>query len=107
MLFRSNRAFSAREWVVPPPAPAVIYSYNVTPDPSGIGGWTPDAVVLALQAGTPPGSPPLCRPMPSGPLGGLGGLLAQDALDIGTYLTTLPPLGGGDDVPRCPVAGDE
>jgi hypothetical protein len=104
-VFAGNRAFSAREWVVPPPAPAVIYSYNVTPDPSGIGGWSPEAVVLALQTGTPPGSPPLCRPMPSGPVGALGGMLAADAEDIGVYLTTLPPLPGGDDVPQCP-AGD-
>ena len=102
-VFAGNRAFSSKEWVVPAPAPAVVYSYNVTPDPSGIGGWPPDWVVLAIQTGLTPGSPLLCRPMPSGPTGGLGGMLAQDATDIGVYLTTIPPLPGGDDVPQCPV----
>ena len=102
-VFAGNRAFSSREWVVPPPAPAVVYSYNVTPDPSGIGGWPPAWVVLAIQTGSTPGCPVLCRPMPSGPTGGLGGILAQDATDIGVYLTTIPPLPGGDDVPQCPV----
>jgi mono/diheme cytochrome c family protein len=106
-VFAGNRAFSAKEWVVPAPAPAVVYSYNVTPDPSGIGAWPPDWVVLAIQTGSTPGSPLLCRPMPSGPTGGLGGMLAQDAMDIGVYLTTIPPLPGGDDVPQCPVGDDE
>jgi mono/diheme cytochrome c family protein len=106
-VFAGNRPFSAKEWGVPPPAPAVVYSYNVTPDPSGIGGWAPEGVVLAIQTGVPPGGPPLCRPMPSGPLGGLGGMLEQDAHDIGVYLTTIPPLGGGGDVPQCPVGASE
>ena len=106
-VFAGNRPFSAKEWAVPAPAPAVVYSYNVTPDPSGIGGWTPDAVVQAIQTGAAPGSPPLCRPMPSGPQGGLGGMLAEDARDIGVYLTTIPPLGGGNDVPQCPVGASE
>jgi mono/diheme cytochrome c family protein len=105
-VFAGNRAFSSAEWVVPPPAPAVVYSYNVTPDPSGIGGWTPDWVVQAIQNGSVPGSPTLCRPMPSGPAGGLGGMLAQDATDIGVYLTTIPPLPGGNDVPQCPVGSE-
>jgi hypothetical protein len=30
--------------------------------------------------------------MPVGPLGAFGGLTAQDALDIGWYVTTIPPL---------------
>ena len=34
--------------------------------------------------------------MPLGPVGGFGAILAQDALDIGAYLTTLAPI---DDIP--------
>ncbi|HEY3822130.1 MAG TPA: c-type cytochrome [Polyangiaceae bacterium] len=107
-VFAGDRAFSAKEWGVPPPAPAVIYSYNVTPDPSGIGGWSPGLVVRAIQSGVNEEQQPLCRPMPSGPVGGLGGMLTQDATDIGMYLTTIAPLPGGADVPQCPaVSGDD
>jgi mono/diheme cytochrome c family protein len=102
-VFAGDRAFSSREWVVPAPAPAVVYSYNVTPDPSGIGGWTASGVARAILQGVDDAMQPLCRPMPSGPIGGLGGMLAQDATDIGNYLTTIAPVAGGNDIPQCPV----
>ena len=105
LVFAGGRAFSAREWVVPPPAPAVVTSYDITPDPSGIAGWTPADVGNLLVYGSVPDGSALCRPMPSGPVGSLGGLLAQDALDIGTYLTTIPPVSGGD-ISLCPLPGD-
>jgi hypothetical protein len=107
-VFAGDRAFSSREWVVPAPAPAVVYSYNVTPDPSGIGGWPASWVARAIQQGVDDEMQPLCRPMPSGPIGGLGGILTEDATDIGNYLTTIRPLPGGDDIPQCPlVSGDQ
>jgi hypothetical protein len=34
-------------------------------------------------------------------------MLAGDAMDIGVYLTTIPPLPGGGDIPQCPAGGDE
>jgi mono/diheme cytochrome c family protein len=105
-VFAGNRAFSAKEWAVPPPAPAVIYSYNVTPHASGIAGWSAGDVASVLLDGTTPGGLVLCRPMPSGPVGGLGGMLTQDAHDIGVYLTTLAPVDGGD-IPQCPVGAEE
>ena len=91
---------------MPAPAPAVVYSYDVTPHASGIAGWTANDVALVLNAGTLPGGASLCRPMPSGPVGGFGGMLAQDALDIGAYLTTLAPIDGGD-IPLCRGTGDD
>jgi mono/diheme cytochrome c family protein len=99
--FGGGRAFSAREWVVPAPAPPVIYSSNVTPATSGIAGWTPQAVVNALHADVDEKGRALCRPMPSGPFGGFAGLSQQDATDIGVYLTTLPPIDSGQ-IPVCP-----
>ena len=100
-LFAGGRAFSSREWTVPPPAPAVIYSYNVTPHESGIKGWTEATVAHAITTGADDQGVPLCRPMPSGPTGSLGGITADDALDIGIYLTTLPPIDSGA-IPSCP-----
>jgi mono/diheme cytochrome c family protein len=105
LVFAGNRAFSAREWVVPAPAPAVVYSYDITPDATGIAGWTAKDMANLLVYGTEPDGSALCRPMPFGPVGSLGGLLAQDALDIGNYLTTIPPIDGGD-IPQCPITGD-
>jgi hypothetical protein len=90
---------------VPAPAPAVIYSYDVTPDATGIGGWSASDVARVLVEGTPPGGAELCRPMPSGPGGSLGGLSPSDAHAIGVYLTTIAPIAGGG-IPQCPVGGD-
>jgi hypothetical protein len=100
-LFAGNRPFSAKEWGVPPPAPAVIYSYNITPHASGIAGWTAAMVVKAITTGRDDNDALLCRPMPFGPMGSFGGMTADDAFDIGTYITTLPPIDSGD-IPRCP-----
>ena len=41
--------------------------------------------------------------MPAGPLGAFGGLTDSDALDIGTYLTTLAPK-DSDVIPFCNAA---
>lgn len=98
--FAGNRALSAREWTVPPPAHRVVYSTNLTPHASGIKGWTPENVQRAISFGVDDLGASLCRPMPSGPLGAFGGMTADDALDIGYYLTTLPPLDSGD-IPSC------
>jgi mono/diheme cytochrome c family protein len=103
-VFGGGRPFSSHDWVVPAPAPPVVWSYDVTPDPTGIAGWTADDVAQVLAEGTTPAGVALCRPMPAGPIGGLGGLTAEDAHDIGMYLTTIPPVPGGV-VPTCP-AGD-
>ncbi len=100
--FAGGRPFSSRDWVVPSPAPSVVYSYDVTPDPGGIAGWTASDVAHLLIEGTPPSGGALCRPMPSGPSGALGGLSLPDAEAIGVYLTTIAPV-AGDDVPTCPA----
>lgn len=105
-VFGGGRAFSSHDWVVPPPAPSVVWSYDVTPDPTGIAGWTADDVVQVLAEGTTPGGSPLCRPMPTGPIGAFGGLTADDAHDIGVYLTTIPAVPGGV-VPTCPAGAVE
>jgi hypothetical protein len=103
-VFGGGRPFSSHDWGVPAPAPSVVWSYDVTPDPTGIAGWTADDVAKVLAEGKTPGGTELCRPMPAGPVGGFGGITAQDAHDIGVYLTTIPPVPGGI-VPTC-LAGD-
>ena len=89
--FAGNRAFSAREWSMPAPSPVVVYSYNVTPDPSGIKGWSAGDVVKLLSAGTTPDGSTLCGPMPFGPIRALGAIVPSDARDIGVYLDDARP----------------
>ena len=98
--FAGNRAFSSRDWAVPAPAHRVVYSTNVTPHATGIKGWTPTHVQRAISAGVDMVDDALCRPMPSGPFGAFGGMTSDDALDIGYYLTTLPPIDSGE-IPSC------
>ncbi len=100
-LFAGGRAFSAAEWVVTDPeTPPIVFSYNVTPHGSGIKGWTPEQIATALKKGLDDEDKPLCRPMPSGSNGAHGQLTDADALDIGWYLTTIPPIEGGE-IPEC------
>ena len=105
-VFGGGRPFSSQDWVVPAPAPPVVWSYDVTPDPTGIAGWTARDVANVLAEGKTPGGTDLCRPMPAGPMGALGGLSQQDAYDIGMYLTTITPVPGGV-VPTCPAGAVE
>lgn len=105
-LFAGGRGFSAKEWVVTDKgATPIVFSYNITPDESGIKGWTPQQVVDLLKTEKDDQHQPVCRPMPGGPDGSHGGLTDDDALDIGWYLTTIPAIDSGD-IPQCPQFPD-
>jgi hypothetical protein len=45
-----------------------------------------------LHEGTDEEGVGICPPMPVGPMGVFGNLTDEDALAIGVYLTTLPPI---------------
>src|SRR5262249_10029095 len=64
-LFAGGRTFWARDWGVALPPPGVLYSYNVTPDSSGIKDWTPQMVLTAITTGKDDKGAGLCRPMPT------------------------------------------
>ncbi len=101
-IFAGGRGFGAEELGVPtPPFPAVIWSANITPDSTGIIGDTAEQIRTLLLTGIDPDGQPICPPMPAGPGAAFGGLTAQDALDIGWYVTTIPPL--VHTVPDCHV----
>ena len=103
-VFTGGRPFSAKDWGIPSPSPAVVYSTNVTPDPTGIAGWTAQRIVEVLADGASAHGGSVCRPMPAGPFGSFGGMLPDDASDIGVYLTTLAPV-AGEDAPACEAGG--
>lgn len=90
-LFQGNETFTREQLGLPPAFPETIYSANITPGKNGIKGWTAEDVAKVLKEGVDKDGNPLCPPMPFGPNGAFGGLTDSDALDIGTYLTTLTP----------------
>jgi hypothetical protein len=86
--------------------PAGQYAPNITPDATGIGGWTPAQMVTLLKTGVDDKGKPICGSMPVGPTGGYGKLTDEDARAIGVYLTTIPPVANAaanpDNEPACP-----
>jgi cytochrome c553 len=76
---------------VAPAMNTTIFSPNITPDATGISGWTAADVVTALKLGTNKLNVTLCGSMPSGTKG-YGGMSDADAHAIGVYLTTIPAL---------------
>jgi mono/diheme cytochrome c family protein len=83
--------------------PIMIQSANITPDATGIGGWTVNDVVQTLKTDQEKGTGnKLCAPMAGGP-NGFGGLADPDLTDIGQFLTTLPPIANGPF--HCPDGG--
>lgn len=104
-LFAGGEKFAAADIGLPsPPFPAEITSRNITPHANGIQGWTAQAVANALKKGVDKDNIPLCPPMPAGAMQAFGGLTDQDALDIGNYVTTLPPIDNGV-LPNCVPPG--
>jgi mono/diheme cytochrome c family protein len=91
-LFAGGRSFGA-------PTGEVV-STNLTPHEHGLGDWTAEEVATALLEGRDRGGRGICAPMPSGPQGHFGQLTAEDALAIGTYLTTIPAVDNGE-LPDC------
>jgi len=79
--------------------PSTVYSRNLTPHETGIGGWSKADIVKALKQGVDPDDHMLCPPMPAGPMGAYGGLTDEDAGDIAAYLLTLEP--AENEVPLC------
>ncbi|HYQ04616.1 MAG TPA: c-type cytochrome [Polyangiaceae bacterium] len=74
---------------VPPATATTVFAPNITPDDSGIGGWTVTDVVTALKLGTNKAGRTLCGSMPAAAKG-YGGMTDADAHAIGVYITTIP-----------------
>lgn len=74
---------------------AVNTSTNLTPDPTGLGGWTVADIVAALKSNTEKGTGrALCNTHPGGP-DRLGKMADADLQDLATYIHTLPPVKNG------------
>jgi mono/diheme cytochrome c family protein len=70
-------------------------SVNITPDATGLVGWTVDDIVAALKSDTEKGTGrPLCNTHPAQP-DRLGMMADADMRDIAIYVHTLPPVKNG------------
>ncbi len=68
---------------------------NITPDATGIQGWNAGDIAQAIKSNTEKQTARiLCAPMPGGPAK-FGGMEVADLKDIGTYLSTIPPIVNG------------
>jgi cytochrome c551/c552 len=61
-----------------------IESANLTPDSTGLSGWTPAQIVTAITAGTDNMSRTICGMRKN------AAITTQDAMDIATYLQAIP-----------------
>jgi mono/diheme cytochrome c family protein len=73
----------------------VVRSANLTPDITGLAGWTPSDIISTVQFAQERGTGrPICPPMPAGPNRD-GDMTPTDLTDIANYLTTLQPITNG------------
>lgn len=95
-LFAGGEAFPAALLGLPvPPFPEAIFTRNLTPDETGIQGWTALQVARALLDGVDIEGNGFCPPMPR------FAMTEEDRLAIGTYLTTLAPIASPMPIPEC------
>jgi mono/diheme cytochrome c family protein len=72
------------------PGLGTFYGRNLTPDrETGIGAWTREEIVTAIQTGVRPDGRVLAPIMP---WAGFANLTKQDAMAIASFLKTLPPV---------------
>jgi hypothetical protein len=100
--FAGGEPFYSAALHLPPIFPPVIYSANITPDTTGLDGWTVDEILTVLHQGVGKDGQPVCPPMPVGPQGAFGGMTTDDAKDIATYLLSIPPK--VNVVPECEIS---
>jgi hypothetical protein len=85
-----------------------ITTRNLTPHELALGPWTPAQIADTLRVGVTRDGLPVCDPMPSTEGGAFQGMHEQDALDIGHYLLSIPPIDSGVIEPCCATChGDD
>ena len=92
MAFAGGNGFPSALFGLPEGFPEMIFTANLTSHDTGLAGWSAEDIVGVLQDGVTPANPPVCPPMPSGPMGAFARLTDADALDIANYLLSLPPI---------------
>jgi mono/diheme cytochrome c family protein len=88
-----SRAFAGGQLF--PLGPITTVSANLTPDVTGLAGWTASDLVSTVQTDQEKGTGRmLCEPMPGGAQRD-GAMTPEDLADVANYLTTLAPISHG------------
>jgi hypothetical protein len=67
----------------------VTYPRNLTPDSTGLAGWTDEQIVTAVREGRRPDGSPILPPMP---WPGYASMPDADAFALAAYIKSLPPI---------------
>lgn len=87
--FQGGEGFGRDALGLPPFLPETVFSVNLTPDATGLQGWTVADVKKVLKEGLSKDGKIVCPPMPAGPGGAFGGLSDADATDIAHFVVSL------------------
>jgi len=92
-VFGGGRGFPAALFGYPvPPYPDVIFTSNLTPDATGLDGYTREDVVRVMKEGLDKMGDGVCAPTHSGPSSPYAGLTDEDLDDIASFILSLPPV---------------
>ncbi|MCU1277166.1 MAG: putative diheme cytochrome c-553, partial [bacterium] len=72
-----------------------LKSANLTPDATGLAGWTTAEIIATLKTNKEKGTGVMLLAPMAGGLDGFGGLFDTDLNDLAAYLHTLPPVVNG------------
>lgn len=75
-----------------PGFPAMIFGANITPDATGIAGFTLDDIRNVFRKGQDPTGQCLCAPTHGSPAAPFAGMTDDDVDDIGRFLLAIPPI---------------
>jgi hypothetical protein len=101
MIFAGGRQFPAAELgLLSPPYPMVINTRNLTPDPTGLAGFTATDIKNAISLGKDPMGNAVCAATHGSGISPYAGLDPADLDDIVNYLMSLAPI-HNDTSPNC------
>jgi mono/diheme cytochrome c family protein len=72
-----------------------LKSQNLTPDATGLAGWTTAEIIATLKTDQEKGTGVMLLPPMPGGLNGVGGLFDADLSDLAQFIHTLPPVVNG------------